>query len=297
MGGSGFIGYHLAKKSITKKWEVTSISTKKVKKIRYLKQVKYIHLDISKKTSFKKIKNLSFNYVVNLGGYVNHKDVTKTYNSHYMGCKNLADHFLKKKLQAFVQMGSSVEYGKIQSPQLENFSVNPKSLKSTYGKAKLLSTIYLQKLFKKKKFPATILRLYLAYGPKQDLNRLLPIIINSCLNNKKFPCSNGEQTRDFIHVEDVVSAIIKTLKTKKARGKILNLGSGKPLKVRKIINMVKKFSNGGKPQFGEIRMRKDEMLKIYPNINLTKKVLDWKPKTYFNIGLKKTIKSYNGINK
>ena len=44
-------------------------------------------------------------------------------------------------------------------------------------------------------------------------------------------------------------------------------------------------------------MRKDEMLKIYPNINLTKKVLDWKPKTYFNIGLKKTIKSYNGINK
>ena len=41
----------------------------------------------------------------------------------------------------------------------------------------------------KKIFPVTVLRLYQAYGPGQDLNRLIPIVINSCLKKEKFPCS------------------------------------------------------------------------------------------------------------
>ena len=60
MGGTGFIGYHLAKKSLKKGWEVTSISTNKPKKIRYLSKVKYLICDISKKKFLKKFikKNL-----------------------------------------------------------------------------------------------------------------------------------------------------------------------------------------------------------------------------------------------
>jgi hypothetical protein len=44
---------------------------------------------------YSKIKE-NFNYVVNLGGYVNHRDKIKTYNSHYLGCKNLSNFFLNK---------------------------------------------------------------------------------------------------------------------------------------------------------------------------------------------------------
>ena len=63
---------------------------------------------------------------------------------------------------------------------------NIKSIKSTYGEAKLSATRYLINLYKKKKFPASVLRLYLAYGPKQDQNRLIPITIMACLKNKIF---------------------------------------------------------------------------------------------------------------
>ena len=49
IGGTGFLGYHLAKKCLLKKWKVTSISTNKPKKIRFLKKVKYLILDITKK--------------------------------------------------------------------------------------------------------------------------------------------------------------------------------------------------------------------------------------------------------
>ena len=293
VGGTGFIGYHLASRSLKKGWQVTSISSKAPRKIRYLAKVKYILCDITKKKSLKKSIRKNFNYVVNLGGYVDHSNKKKTFESHYIGCKNLAEIFLKKKPTAFIQMGTSVEYGKVKSPQKENAKCSPKSIKSIYGKAKLLSSIYLINLFKKKKFPSTILRLYLTYGPRQDMNRFIPIIIEGCVKNKKFDCSEGHQFRDFIHVNDVVDAIFKSLTNKNARGQIINVGSGKPRKIRNIIEHIKKISKGGCPQFGKIKLRKDEILKLYPNIKKAKNKINWKPKIPFDKGLKSTIKFYN----
>ena len=293
VGGTGFIGYHLAKRAIKKGWEVTSVSTRKPKKIRYLSKVKYIICDITKGKSLEKKIQKPFNYIVNLGGYVDHSKKKKTFQSHYMGCKNLTKIFLKKMPKAFVQMGSSIEYGNIKSPQKEESKCNPKSI---YGQAKLLSSKHLLNLFKKKKFPSTILRLYQSYGPRQDLNRFIPIIISACVNNEKFPCSEGNQSRDFVHVDDVVEAIIKSLTSKNAKGQIINIGSGKPRKIKNIIDYIKKYSKGGYPLFGKIKLRKDEILKVYPNINKAKKLINWKPKISFNNGLNSTIKFYSEQN-
>ena len=294
VGGTGFIGYHLAKRSLQKGWKVSSISTKPPKKIRYLKKVKYIICDITKKKLLEKKIKRSYDYVVNLGGYVNHQDKKKTFKSHYHGCKNLAEVFVKKNLTSFIQMGSSVEYGNMKSPQKENVKCNIKLNKSTYGKAKLLSSIYLQNLHKKSKFPSTVLRLYLAYGPKQDINRLIPIIIKGCLKNKKFSCSSGVQLRDFIHVSDVVNAIFKLFKSKNAKGQIINIGSGKPRKIKTVIEDIRRIAKGGQPQYGKVQFRKDEISKLYPSIKKIKTIINWKPNISFSKGLKSTIESYNG---
>ena len=290
VGGTGFIGYHLAKKSLKKGWQVTSISSKPPKKIRYLPRVNYVFCDITNKKSLKRKINKSFSYVVNLGGYVDHSNRDKTFKSHYVGCKNLTEIFLKNPPITFVQMGSSGEYGRLKSPQSENSICKPLSI---YGQAKLLASKYLINLFRKKNFPVTILRLYQAYGPQQDFNRLIPIVIKACIKDKKFPCSDGKQFRDFVHVSDVVNAILKSLKSKRARGQIINIGSGKPKKVRNIIEFIKRTSKGGHPEFGKIKLRKDEILKIYPNINKAKNRINWKPEILFNDGIKSTIKYYN----
>ena len=147
-------------------------------------------------------------------------------------------------------------------------------------------------LFKKENFPSTVLRLYLAYGPRQDVNRFLPIIIKGCLENKKFPCSNGDQLRDFVHVDDAVEAIIKSLTNKNARGQIINIGSGKPRIIKNIIEYIKKLLKGGYPLFGKVKLRKDEILKVYPDINKAKNKINWKPKIPFKKGLKITINSF-----
>jgi nucleoside-diphosphate-sugar epimerase len=296
VGGTGFIGYHLAKQSLKKGWQVTSISSKPPKKIRYLSKVKYIRCDTNKKLLESRTNN-NFDYIVNLGGYIDHSNKKKTFSSHYNGCKNLAEIFLKKTPSSFIQIGSSLEYGSANSPQKENIKCNLKSIKSTYGKAKLSSSIHMINLFKKKKFPVTVLRLYLVYGPKQDVNRFLPTIINGCLKNKKFPSSKGDQLRDFLYVDDAVEAIIKSLINKNTRGQIINLGSGKPKLVKNVIEKVKKISKGGKPQYGMFKLRKFDIQKLYPSIEKVKNTINWKPKTSFDKGLKKTINSYRYVTK
>ena len=290
VGGTGFIGYHLAKESLKKGWLVTSISTRKPKKLRKLKKVKYIICDITKKKSLDKKVKKQFTYVVNLGGYVDHSNKAKTYRSHYIGCKNLTEILSRNLPEAFIQMGRGGEYGKINSPHKEIFKCNPVSV---YYKAKYLSSQHLIKLFKKENFPATILRLYQAYGPYQDLNRFIPIVVESCIKNKKFPCSEGKQFRDFLYINDVIEAIIKSLLNRKARGNIINIGSGKPRNIKKIIEYIKFLTKGGQPQYGKIKLRKDEVLKVYPNIEKARKKIKWKPKISFSKGIKSTIKFYN----
>jgi nucleoside-diphosphate-sugar epimerase len=234
LGGTGFIGYHLAKEAIKKNFEVSSLSKNNPAKKRYLKKVKYIIADIANKKSINKIIRDDFQYVVNLAGYVDHTDEIKTYRSHYLGCKNISNYFLKKNIKLFVQVGSSMEYGLSKSPQKEDFKCKPKSI---YGKAKFLATKYLLNLYKKKKFPVTIVRLYQVYGPYQDLNRFMPVVINSCKKNKDFPCSHGRQYRDFLYIDDLIDAIFLILRNPKATGEIFNIGSGKPLKIRNIITL------------------------------------------------------------
>jgi len=288
VGGTGFIGFYLAKHCIKKKFKVVSFSKNHPRKIRYLKTVKYLQGDISKKKDLD-ILNEPFDYVVNLGGYVDHKNKIKTFNSHLKGCKNLSNYFLKKKIKSFIQLGSSGEYGGIKSPQKETSQGNPKSF---YAKAKFLATSHLLNLYRNYKFPVTILRLYQGYGPKQDINRFIPIVIEACLENKKFDCSNGNQLRDFVHVEDIVVAIIKSIDNKRAKGEIINIGSGKPKKIKNIINFLVNRLKGGKPLFGKIKLRKDEILKIYPDISKAKKILKWRPKINFTKGLINTITHY-----
>ena len=294
-GGTGFIGFHLSKKCIKMNWKVTCISSKKPKKKRKIKKVSYVTCNlINKKNIYKKIKN-KYDYVVNLSGHVNHKNKIITFDSHYKSVKNLVEFLSRqnKQIKKFIQMGSSAEYGGLTKPQKETAKC---AAKSFYGKAKLASTNYLIQQHKLKKFPATILRLYQAYGPNQETNRLIPIVINACKKNQDFDCSDGNQFRDFIYIDDVVNAIIKIIKTKNQEGQIYNLGSGEALQVKKIISSISNFFKGGKPLYGKIKLRKDESKIIYANIDKIKNNLKWKPRVKFKNGLKKTMNFYKKEN-
>ena len=152
-------------------------------------------------------------------------------------------------------------------------------------------------LNKTERFPVTALRLFLVYGPHQKNDRLIPQVINGCFKKKNFPVSKGNQLRDFCYVDDVINAIILSLIKKNALGEVFNVGSGKPVLVKFIINEISKIIKQGKPQFNKIPFRKNENLKLYPSVVKIRRILGWRSKTNLKQGLVKTINYYKTIGK
>ena len=295
VGATGFLGFNVVRQLVKKKFNILSISRKKPLKQKFIKKVNYFYVNIANRTKlFKLLKNFkNINYVINFGGEVNHSDFKNTYHSHYKGVVNLSDFFLHKNLKLFIQIGSSLEYGKNKAAHNETLKSKPNS---TYAKAKYLSTKYLYNISSKYNFPAIVLRLYQIYGPFQDKNRFIPYVIDQCLKNKKFPTSNGYQFRDFLYIDDFVKLILQIIKKKYKKFKLLNVGTGKPIQIRKIIELIKFKVGGGTPLFGQINLRKEEQIKSYPNIKKIKHYLKWKPRISFQEGLNKTINHYKLFN-
>jgi|TARA_B110000438_G_scaffold36776_1_gene36536 nucleoside-diphosphate-sugar epimerase len=292
IGGTGFIGYHLAHRCQKLNWDVTSVSTKKPVGKRRLKKVKYSICDISIRKKLKKIAKYKYDYLVNLGGYVDHINKRKTYRAHYLGAKNLFQVFKNKKLKAFIQIGSSMEYGGAKSPHTENIIGKPKG---AYAKSKFMASKFLINCYEKYNFPVTVIRFYQLFGPNQDTNRFIPILINACLSKKEFATSSGIQSRDFLYVNDGIEAIIKSIKSEDSKGKIFNIGAGVPVKLKKIIEIVKQQLKHCYPIYGKIKLRKDEPMVLYPNVNYARKILNWKNKTTLKVGINKTIIYYRNF--
>ena len=287
-GGSGFIGYHLTKKCVKKGWSVTSISKHILKKEKIVKKAFY---SIKNLENFRNFKNISkdYDFVVNASGYINNNDNLTYKNHNFKIVKNIIRHFRNTNIKAFLNIGTSAEYGGMFSPQNEKVKTLPKS---KYGKDKLKCTKILINSFKTINFPAIVFRTYQVYGPLQETNRLIPIAANSCYLNKKFDCSDGSQIRDYIYIDDLTEAILKALNNKLAIGQIFNIGSGSGVSLKQIIDSTKKFFKKGRPLFGKIKSRKDENKEIIADISKIKRILKWKPKVKFKLGLRRTLKYY-----
>jgi nucleoside-diphosphate-sugar epimerase len=283
-GANGFLGYNLTKKLVKKDFLVTSLCRRKNFYLEPVKGASYIYCDLTNLPKLKKKIKDDYDCVLNFSGNIDHNDKSQTLKVHYLGLKNIFKIFEKRKLDLFIQAGSSLEYGRSLSPQTEKMKCNPISI---YGKIKYKASKLVIK--NRNRFKFIILRLYQIYGPYQKNNRLVPFIIKSCLKNKKFNCTEGIQKRDFLYVDDLVNLIVKILKKKQLSSGIYNVGYGKSILVKNVIKKVNAFIKKGKPDFGKIKMRKDEIVNLYPDIRKIKNTFNWKPKVNIAEGLKKTI--------
>jgi len=290
IGGTGFIGHHLLKSLQKKDWNITSVSLHSPKKERFVDGVRYLHFDMVDKNLVKNYLTEEFEYVVNLGGYINHKlfqnGGRNLIDTHFIALQNLLEVLPRGKLKRFVQIGSSDEYGNTLAPQHEELRENPIS---PYSLGKVASTHFLQMLHRTENFPAVILRLFLTFGPGQDSGRFLPQIIQGCLDDVTFPTTKGEQIRDFCYVDDTVRAILQTLVVPEAVGNIINIASGKPVSIREMIEKTCLLSGSGKPLYGKVKYRPGENMSLYANISKAKRILNWEPIINIDKALKKSI--------
>jgi len=294
VGGTGFIGSALLQKANKLGMKTTSLSLKKPINTNIIECTNYVITDTSNFENLQEVfSDLKFHYIVNLAGYINHDLISNggfsIVQSQINLLNNLVSIFNVKKLIRFIQIGSSDEYGLNKSPQMETTREDPIS---PYSLAKVMNAQYLQMLNKTENFPAVILRLFLVYGPRQKINRLIPHVIKSCLQNTNFTLSEGNQIKDFTYVEDVVDFILISLIKKNVEGNIINVGSGKPISVKNIVEMINSKIKSGNPKFSKKFNKNIENNELIPDLSKSKKLLNLSSKTSLDDGLQRTIDWY-----
>ena len=100
------------------------------------------------------------------------------------------------------------------------------------------------------------------------------------------------QLRDFCYIDDLVDAIFLSLEKQNINGEIINIGSGRPIKIRDLVEEIRSIIGKGNPQYGSYPYRSNENMELYADLKKSKKLLKWEPKTSLKEGLIKTINSY-----
>ena len=217
--------------------------------------------------------------------------LNNTYGTHV-----LLDKFREIKPNVeFIHFSTDEVYGESNTdvPFTEDVGV----LKPTnpYSASKAAAEMIVQSYIDSYKMNIKTIRCNNVYGPNQYPEKLIPKF-KQALRNGEMCTIHGFKSanikRAFMHVNDVVEAIFKCFASKKSIGKIINLGSGKPMTLVNIMMKVQKIIGGGKILLGKIKLRVDEPMIIYPNLKNAKNFLSWKHKVIFQKGIKKTIKEY-----
>jgi nucleoside-diphosphate-sugar epimerase len=271
-------------------WQVTSLSLRSAAPLSP-PGVHVIAADITDREGLRRaLPEAAFEYVVNCSGYIDHtlffSGGRRVFDSHATGVLNLVQILDRRELRAFVNIGSSDEYGGNPAPQVETqreMSIAP------YSASKTVITHFLQMLFRTENFPAVTLRAFLVYGPGQDKRRFLPQVITGCLEGRRFPTSRGEQLRDFCYIRDIVRGIFAALITPAARGEVINIASGSPVTIRAMIEAVQRLVGRGEPQFGEIAYRPGENLQLFADVSKAAALLGWSAQVPLETGLRETI--------
>lgn len=296
IGGNGFIGRHLVAQCINGGGQVTAWGLRGQGFDEYVAgKARFQTCDLSDPEAVNSaLKGESFEYVFNLGGYIDHtlylQGGRRVIEQHLTGLFNLVDGLDRRTLKGFVQVGSSDEYGAAAPPQRE--SAHGSSI-APYAFAKQAASQFVNMLAEREGFPGVVVRPFLVYGPGQDSKRLLPQVIMACLKGEAFACTWGEQQRDFCYVGDVAEGMVQAARAASTqKGQAFNLASGQPVSIRAMIETVVKLIGAGCPQFGARPYREGESMALYADVAKAKSLLGWSPRTSLEEGLALTIAYY-----
>ena len=285
-GGAGFIGSKLVIKLIELGFSITvvdNLSTGKTSNLKgYSNKIRFIKNNIN---NAKKLKNIinSVDYIFHLAALTNVRESLinpeKYFTNNVENTLSLIDQINSKKLKKIIYTASSSCYGDFHSKANEKTRIN---LLSPYAETKWISEQIFFYFSKIKKFDFISLRLFNVYGPKSSNSNYSGVITKFAnLQKKGKPLTifgNGNQTRSFIHVNDVVEAIIKATKSNLKKD-VFNVGYSKSISIKKLAKIFNSKIKFQKAIPGEIQNSD-------ANINKIRKILNFKPKINLQTGIR-----------
>ncbi len=198
------------------------------------------------------------------------------------------------QFDSLVHTSSSEAYGTAQySPMDENHPTNPTT---PYAAGKAAADLMAHSFSKVLDLDIAIIRPFNNYGPRQNaegpLAGIIPVTAKRIKRGEQ-PIINGdgEQTRDFLYVKDTVNALIMAYENEKARGEIINLGTGIDYSMNSIVKDICQYM-GYKGEWQYKKERKSDVRNLCANIDKARNILGFNPQMSFEKGIKETLDWY-----
>src|SRR5512135_1608461 len=230
-GGTGFIGANLVRRCLSLGHEVhllvrEGFSPWRVEAVR--EELRFHEADMASGSGLEAaVRRAKPDWVFHMaahGGYSWQTDRDEIFRTNFLGAVNLMDACAQIGCEAFVQAGSSSEYGFKDHAPTEIEGPEPNSY---YAVAKASATLHCGFVARNRGLPSVTLRLYSVYGPYEDPRRLIPTLVRCGLEGRVPPLVNPEIGRDFLYVEDAVEAFIMVAESGcPEQGGIYNVGTG-----------------------------------------------------------------------
>ncbi len=298
-GALGFIGHHLCLYLSGKGYDVVGVdnlSRGRRERIRLLEEnnVKVLVADVrDHELMYRVLSQYEIDVIAHLAALIS---VEESFEKPLLyedvnarGTISLVMAANKAGVSRIVYVSSAAVYGNpVRLPVSEDHPLNPLS---PYGASKLVGEFYAKTLFKGKR-GVIVLRLFNVYGPGQNPEYAGVITrFMERLSSGQPPViyGSGEQTRDFVHVYDVVKAIEKAL-VADGSGYVVNIGTGRPTRIIDLAYMmIKLYGLEVEPVYAPPRI--GDIMHSYADITLARKILGWSPEISLEQGLKMLVES------
>jgi nucleoside-diphosphate-sugar epimerase len=291
-GACGFIGAYLCRYFAARGAAVVAVDGPSGVdwRIRDVPGVRRVKLDLSSWPEVKSVlaherPSLLINCAA-YGAYSSQTDAERIYRINFHAVRHLLEAARElPDLQAFIQAGSSSEYGLNCSAPSEDSPTLPDS---DYAVSKIAATAAVQFYALKHGVPAWALRLYSVYGPFEDFSRLMPRLLLAARENGFPPLVNPAISRDFVFVEDVCRAVeaIVHRATALRPGEVYNIGTGVRTSLGELVTLVRSvFGVASEPVWGSMPNRAWDHPEWYADPRKAERDFAWKARVSLRDGL------------
>jgi len=234
------------------------------------------------------IKLFNPDYIIHCAAEI--KDSSKTFESNVLMTHWLLETTLDINYKAFINIGSSSEYGNTPYPISEKELLKPRTMyEATKGAGTLLCQGYSREYDK----PISTVRPFSVYGINEPKNRLIPTLFRNFKNQLPSKISLG--VHDFIHIDDFIDGLLSVLYSEKElmKGDIVHFGSGTQYSNLKVFNIIKNIFNSSL-EYEKIDniFNKYDSLNWVADISYAKSKYKFNPKYTLETGLKELYEKY-----
>ena len=301
-GGAGFLGSYLCESLLETNHQVIALDnlvTGDKKNINHLfsnENFEFIRHDVT------------FPVFLEVEGIINmacpaspksyQKDPVQTIKTNVHGAINLLG-LAKRTKSRILQASTSEIYGDPKAnPQNEEYwgNVNPIGIRSCYDEGKRAAETLFSDYYRQHSVDIRIARIFNTFGPRMAVNdgRVVSNFIVQALKNEDITIyGDGNQTRSFCYVDDLISGLLKLFFSKDYTGPI-NLGNPNPISMNKLASEIIELTNS-KSRLKYYPLPSDDPIDREPDINKAKKYLNWQPEIDRVVGLEQTIEYFKKI--